>query len=448
MLAGSDTGTAESGPAETPPPERWNALYLIAALAMIFVTLAVAVQPLYLRKVLGVPLGSAGMINANVEVVAELLTLVVIGALGVLSDRLGRVPILIGGFAVGALGGFLAPFSFQLGSLLGVGGLAFYYVARVLMSFGTCAMWPQLAVLVGDQTDYENRARRMSNTTSMMAFGSTLVFAVLMQIPKHTGVVPVMLLNAALGGIGAWLVAQLLVDVAPKRLERSLPWRPIRAALAREARLRVAFFAALFARGDVAMIGLFYMLWSLYFSDLVGKTPEQGAAHAGMVIGVVGLILMLTSLGWGIVVERLGRLNSIIVGMAASATGFFLMGLVVNPFDGLVVIPMVLIAIGQVGALLAPDILAIDLTPKTLRGSMIAALNVVSGIGIIVILELGGYLFDHVGPYAPFVLMGVGNFLVLTYALAVAWGETAVKTADQSDWEGIETRTDGTKRLD
>ena len=399
---------------------RWNALYLIAAIAMIFMTLAVAIQPLFLRKILGVSLGSAGMINANVEVVAELATLLVIGTLGVVSDRIGRVPILVGGFLIGALGGLLAPFSAALGGLLGFGGVAIYYLARIVMSLGTCAVWPQLATLAGDFTDAESRARRMSNATSMMAFGSTLVFAVLMQIPRHTGILTVMLLNALLGAVGAWLAHRLLIDVAPKRAERAIPWRAVRELLVREPRLRVAFAAALFSRGNVALIGLFYMLWTIYFADLVGKTQEQAAGHAGLVVGLVGLLLMTTSLAWGRVVDHLGRLNAITVGMAVSGTGFVMMALVTNPFDWFVYLPMALIALGQAGALLAPDVLAFDCTPRNLRGSVMGALNVIGGVGLIVLLEVGGALFDVVGPYAPFTVIGVGNLLVMAYARWVA----------------------------
>ena len=84
---------------------RWNALYLLAAIAMVFMTLAPALQPLYLRNVLGISFTNAGMINANVQVVTESLALAVIGYLGVLSDRFGRVPIMTAGFLVAAGGG-------------------------------------------------------------------------------------------------------------------------------------------------------------------------------------------------------------------------------------------------------------------------------------------------------------------------------------------------------
>ena len=398
----------------------WNALYLIAALTMIFMTLAIALQPLFLRKVLGVSLGSAGMINANVEVLAELLTLAVIGSVGMLSDRIGRVRILVAGFAVGAVAAFLGPFSPQWGAMLGVGGIAFYYFSRVAMSLGTCTVGPQLTTLAGDFTTYEDRARRISNVTSMTAFGGALVFAVLMQMPRHIGVVPVMLFDAAFGAAGALLAYRLLTDVAPRRVETTLPWRELRSLLATRPHLRVACATALFSRSNVAVISLFYMLWSIYFADLAGKSPELAAAQAGTLIGAAGLLLVTTSIGWGLLVEKLGRLNAIIAGMTVSGSGFALMSLVVDPVHWWVLAPMTLIALGQAGALLAPDLIAFDLTPRDLRGSVIGALNVASGIGMIVMLEVGGWLFDAVGPFGPFVLVGGCNLLVAAYAFMVS----------------------------
>ena len=430
-MSAASVGTKAAATGGTASAVRpWNALYLIAALTMIFMTLAVALQPLFLRKVLGVSLGSAGMINANVEVLAELLTLAVIGSLGVLSDRIGRVRILVAGFGVGAIAAFLGPFSPQWGAVLGVGGVAFYYFARVAMSLGTCAVGPQLTTLAGDFTAYHDRARRISNVTSMTAFGGALVFAVLMQMPRHIGVVPVMLLDASLGAAGAWLAYRLLTDVAPRRHETAVPWRDVCGLLERQPLLRVAFVTALFSRSNVAVISLFYMLWSIYFADLAGKSPELAAAQAGSLIGVAGLMLVATSIGWGVAVERLGRLNAIAAGLAVSGTGFALMSLVVDPMHWWVLGPMTLIALGQAGALLAPDLIAFDLTPRDLRGSVIGALNVTSGIGMIVTLELGGWLFDTVGPYGPFVLVGACNLLVAAYAFKVSRQQVKEKLND------------------
>ncbi|CAK0756019.1 Magnetosome protein MamH [Azospirillaceae bacterium] len=422
---------------------RWNALYLTAAIAMIFMTLATAIQPLYLRNILGVSFNSAGSVNANIQVVTEVLALSVIGYLGFLSDRFGRVPIMVCGFLVGAVGGFIAPFSLELGALIGISGCVFYYLSRIVMALGAGGVWPQLATLAGDFTNFNNRARQMSNAAFMMAFGSTLVFAVLMQIVKHTGVVPMMIFNAWMGLIGAWLARGLLIDVAPKRKEQTIPWRKIRDLLKQEPRLRVAFAAALFSRSDIILIGLFLMLWAIYFADLVGVSQEAAAAHAGRMIGMVGLLVMASIMVWGWVVQRFGRINAIISGLGIAGIGFVAVGFAVNPFDWYIYIPLTLIALGQAGSLLAPEILAFDLTPPDLRGSIMGPLNVVGGVGLIVILQIGGVLFDKVGPFAPFVFTGVCNLLVMAYALFVVRSQpvenAVVSNSDQDDDDALIT---------
>ena len=411
---------------------RWNSLYLIAALTMMFMALAVAAQPLYLRRVMHISMESAGAVNANVQVITELLALLAVGWLGFLSDRFGRVPLVVAGFMVGACGGFLAPVSFALGTVLGIGGVLLYYFSRIIMVFGTSAVWPQLTTLAGDFTVFKSRAHYLANANFMMAFGSTIAFTVLMQIPKFTGIFPVMFLNAMLGLLGAWLAHHLLVDVAPKRRDDTIPWKSVRDVIIKEPRIRIAFSVSLFSRSDMILIGLFYMLWTIYYADSAGLTQEAAAGRAGVLIGYVGTIVMITFLVWGQVVQRIGRIKAIIGGLSISATGFMMMLFVENPFSPFVYVPMTLIALGQASLILAPDILALDMAPKDMRGSIMGPLNVVSGIGLIIILEIGGLLFDSIGPHSPFVFTGIGNVIVLLYILHI-YRSLTVSGAEDSD---------------
>ncbi len=399
-----------------------NALYLLAAVCMIFMTMAVAVQPLFLRNVLGVSFESAGFVNANVQVVTEFLDLALILFLGYLSDRFGRVPIAVIGFLVAAVGAVLAPLSVQIGAFLGIGGLAFYYLTRIVMSLGTGAVWPQVSTLAGDFTNFENRPRLMANTAFMMAFGATLVYAVLMQIPRHAGIVTVMLLTAGVALAGAWMARSYLVDVAPRLKKGDIPWKRVRDLIVGEERMRLSFAAAFFARGDLIFIGLFVMMWFIYFADIAGVGQEEAAGHAGALIGLAGIVVLASIPLWGRVIEHFGRVAAIAAGMALSGAGFVLMGFIVNPFDWLIVLPIVLVAAGQAGCLVAPQVLTIDLTPKEIRGSVLGAFNVVGGIGIIFFVQVGGGLFDAVGPHAPFVFLGIGNLLITCYALWVLRG--------------------------
>lgn len=403
--------------------ENQNALYLLSAVVMVFMTLVVAIQPLFLRNVLGVSFEKAGFINANIHVVTELLDLALILFLGYLSDRYGRVPIATMGFLAAAAGALLAPFSLQLGMLLGIGGLGFYYLMRVVMSLGTGAVWPQISALAGDFTTYGNRPRIMANTAFMMALGATLVYAVLMQIPRHAGFITVMLLTAGVALIGAVVTRRCLVDVAPKLEEERVPWRQVRDLLVGEERLRLGFASAFFARSDMVFIGMFLMMWFIYFADIVGVGQEEAAARGGALIGYAGVVVLVSVSFWGRLIANFGRVQSLATGLALSGLGFASMGFVVNPFDWFIILPTTLIAVGQAGCLVAPQVLTIDLAPKDIRGSVLGAFNVVGGIGIIFFVQIGGFLFDEIGPHAPFVFIGFGNLLLVCYAVWVMRGE-------------------------
>ncbi|SCA56095.1 Magnetosome protein MamH (MamH protein, major facilitator superfamily) [Candidatus Terasakiella magnetica] len=418
--------------------EHRNALYFLAAISMVFMTLAIAVQPLFLRNVLDISFESAGAVNASVQVVTEVLDLALIFYLGYLSDRFGRVPIATIGFLVAAFGALLAPLSLELGAFFGIGGLAFYYVMRIIMSLGTGAVWPQISALAGDSTDFDSRPRFMANMAFMMALGGTLVYAILMQMPKYTGYIVVMVLTAGVGLIGAYVSHRCLVDIAPKLEKKEFPWARIKELLKKDDRLRLSFASAFFARADMVFIGLFLMMWFIYFADLIKVEQEVAAAEAGSLIGLVGIVVLVSLPAWGRAIEVMGRVKTLALGMALSGTGFVGLGFIVNPFDWEIVPFLVLAALGQAGCLVAPQVLTIDLTPKDIRGSMLGMFNVVGGIGIVVFVQIGGFLFDHIGPHAPFVLIGVANFAVVTYSLWVLRGDGTDEQISEDICDDIE----------
>ena len=301
------------------------------------------------------------------------------------------------------------------------------------MSLGAGAVWQQLSALVGDFSTTGDRARLMANTAFMTAFGATLVYAVLMQIPPHTGIVTVMLITAGIAFIGAWLTKKCLIDVAPRLDDEHIPWRRIGLLIRTDSRMRLAFLSAFFARSDMVLIGMFFMLWYIYFGDLVGVSQEEAAAHAGKLIGLVGIVVLVSIPVWGAFIQRYGRVAAIAMGMAMSGLGFAGLGFIVNPYKWYIVVPTVVAAAGQAGCLVAPQVLAIDLAPREILGSVLGAFNLIGGLGIIVFLEIGGILFDSIGPYAPFVFTGIGNLFIMCYALWVlvrSRGQTRVQAED------------------
>ncbi|MEG3640735.1 magnetosome biogenesis transporter MamH [Magnetococcus sp. PR-3] len=408
-----------------------NTLYLIVALTMVFMTLVLATQPLFLRNVLDIGRENAGFVNANIQVITEILDLALVGYLGYLSDRFGRIPIIMWGFLVAGITALLAPLSGWLGVVLGIDALAIFYLARIMMSLGTAAVWPQLSTLTGDYTTKKSRPGLLAKVGFMMAFGATLVYAVLMQLPKYVGVEVVMLIPAIVALLGAWLVRQFLVETATKLESSSFPLKRVVGLVKTRKELRLSFLAAFTSRNDMVLIGLFLMTWFIYFGDLVpGVDHNQAAARAGFVIGFIGLMVLVSIPLWGWFIRRHGRVEAVILGLLLSGLGFLGFSLIINPMTWWSLLPALFVGLGQAGCLLAPQILALDNAEPEIRGSIMGAFNTAGCIGIIFFLQIGGFLFDYMSPTAPLMFTGMANLLIMVYGLGVKNWRSQEKKGD------------------
>ncbi|MBF0248088.1 MAG: MFS transporter [Alphaproteobacteria bacterium] len=410
-------------------PWHWNTLYLLLACSTIIMTLSAGLQPLFLNEVLGVTGPRVGVINASVQTAAEVVSLGLIAFLGYYSDRVGRGPIVYIGFLVAAAGAFLAILSPWLGAMLGVGALSFYFLTRILVFLGLGAVWPQLTVLAGDYTTYETRPGQFAKVLFMMTFGGSVIYAVLMQIPEYGGLYVVMALTVLIALGGAWLArGHHLPDVAPHLGQRTYPFEQLRKLTANEPRMQLAFVSAFFSRSDMVFVAMFLMLWFLNYGKFAGFSREEAVAVAGGVLGVLGIVIMVALPAWGMFIRQRGRVLGIAVGMAISAAGFLGIGLMGTPFTPWILVPIALIGVGQAGCLISPQVMAMDHTPKNLRGTVMGAFSVLGGLGIIFFVQSGGMLFDIVGPHAPFVLIGLVNVMVMTYAFSMMPYDTGAET--------------------
>ena len=58
--------------------------------------------------------------------------------------------------------------------------------------------------------------------------------------------------------------------------------------------------------------------------------------------------------------------------------------------------------------------------PPAYRGSVVGMFSMFGAAGILFISSAGGWVFDRIGPAAPFVLIGVANAMLFAAALVVA----------------------------
>ncbi|CAK0757294.1 Magnetosome protein MamH [Gammaproteobacteria bacterium] len=398
-----------------------NALYLVVAVVMIVMTFIIALQPLYLSEILGLAYKNAGFVNSNIQVISEVLDLLLVGYLGYLSDRIGRVSLLVYGFLFTGVMALVSPFDKEIAAFLGLSALLVFYVTRVLMSLGTTLIWPQVVTLTGDYSSPSEPSKLVINVGFMMAFGVSLVYAVFMQIPNYIDLKYVMVLIAVIAFSGAWLSKNLLVEAGiPHAGEQESPLHIIVDLIKKEKRISLSLMAAFTSRNDMVVVGLFLMTWFIYFSDLVpGMTHVQAASQGGIVIGFMGAVVLLSIPLWGRAIESFGTVSVIAVALLLTGFGFSSLGLILNPLSWWILGPLAFVGVGQAGCLLASQILVLQQAPKEIRGTVLGIFNTVGCIGVIFFLQIGGFLFDWIGPTAPFTLVGIANLLTFGYSLWV-----------------------------
>lgn len=440
FMGGARRGDEEPGGAgrvvvQPLQPHHHNALYLVVAVVMVVMTLIVALQPLYLSEVLGLARNNAGFVNANIQVISEVLDLVLVGYLGYLSDRIGRISLLVYGFLFTGLMALLAPFDKEIGVLLGLSALLVFYFIRILMSLGTTLIWPQVVTLAGDYAKPGEQARVVTNVGFMMAFGVSLVYAVFMQLPHHIGLKALMVLVAVIALAGAWLGRNLLVEVPlPRKEKPAFPIHDLWELIQRNRDLSLSFLAAFTSRNDMVVVGLFLMTWFIYFADLVpGMDHMQAASQAGIVIGFMGSMVLLSIPFWGNVIEKLGAVTAMVLALLFTGCGFAALGLILNPLSWWILVPLSLVGVGQAGSLLASQIVVVELAPRDIRGTVLGVFNTVGCVGVVFFLQVGGVLFDWIGPTAPFTLVGIANLLTFGYGLLVMKKIHDIQSSDEQD---------------
>jgi DMSO/TMAO reductase YedYZ heme-binding membrane subunit len=396
---------------------QWNTIFFLSAAGALVAALVVSIQPLLLDKVFGIAFEKEGAVNADIQVVAEIASILGVGWFGLLSDRIGRLPVIKGGFLMIAAGAILSLFSLELGLTIGSGALALFYVTRVLISGGADAVQLELSTLVGDVSRYQNRPKLLAKVIFMMVFGGTVLTAIIMQVAEqNNGIAIIMGLPFFIGMGGYLIVKKNFSNIVEKSSDNRRSLNQLWAFLSKDPRIQLAFVATFYTRADLIILGLFYSLWCISVADLAGETRAFAATHAALLIGLLGAGVLMSIPVWRMVIERHSRISAIGASLSMAGIGYLSLGLFANPFNWLVVLPLILIGVGHAGCTVTLQVLTVDISPKPILGAVLGMAYLTGGAGIIMLTQSGGYYFDAVGPRAPFMLMGTAKLLVTLYA--------------------------------
>jgi MFS family permease len=396
----------------------------IAAFSLVsFVNL---LQPYLLTEHLALAKNMQGRITGRLFAMQEGVALVLAGMLGIASDRIGRDRLFSAGLVIVGAGLLSMPLAGSVETLFG---------ARFILAVGAACIAATFNGLVADAPANRSRGRLL------LLLGITQQITILVLVSNVGARLPQWLRAAGLDAVtagrivfwggsllafaGAWLAFSGLPRIRaamgdPDRKGTFLSAvRMVLSDARRDPRLRLVFPAAIVARGDVAIAGLFLPLWISTAGAAKGIPAAKAVAWAGTVFTGMSVAAFIGTLIGGWLADRIDRVLLVRIGFALGTFTYLAVLLVPDPFADRAVVLAGLIGVSEMVAIMAGQALLGEAAPIERRGA-VAGLFSTTGSAIVLIgTWLGGELFDRLGPSAPFVLMGSINLFLLGYALTV-----------------------------
>jgi MFS family permease len=396
--------------------------YLFAAFVSIgLYTYFSALTPYVLQVNLGIPQAEHGRVSGTLQFWQEVVLLASIGLWGAASDRIGRRAVYVAGFVVMAVGYGLYAFATTQAELL---------AWRLVLGLGIAGTAAMLSTIIADYPDEASRGKLTGLAFFLNGLGSIFFFLGLTKLPQlfeQQGAEPLWAgryAYLAAAGI-ALLAALVMLGLRPGRPDGVVARMPLARlvaeglAAARQARIGLCYAGAFAARADMVVITLFITLWVVQSGATEGMSPSEATARAGMVVGIAQGSALVWAPVFGYIGDRLDRLTIVVVGFLLAGAGYGWVGLIEDPTAAASIPALVLLGIGQSSTVLASTLLLGQEAPAHLRGSVFGMQSFCGALGILVISAGGGWLFDNVGPHAPFAAMAVANATVFAWGLAV-----------------------------
>ncbi len=413
------------GPVELAPGiTRMNA---VTKLYASFITVAMLtgmnfLQGYVLTEHLGVPRGQQGTLSGDLSLWTEIVAILLYNPVGILADRVGRRPLYVGGIVLVGIGYGLYPFATSTNEL---------FVYRMVYAAGLAATTGVIAILANDYPADGSRGKLIGLSGMCSVLGTIFMASVIARIPlmlSNHGFDPVtggraMYLCAAFLALTAALVFRL--GLAPGRPDDAGPG-PQTADLvqsgfkaAANPKIALAYAAAFVARSDMVIKGMFLALWAIQAGRETGLRPAEAMAQFGIMYVAMYSVSFFSSPVFGWFIDKADRVTAMIVALSIAAVGYSAAVVLDSPLELSAIPYLVLMTLGSSCTVKASLALLGQEAPARTRGSVIAFSSFVGAVGILIFSALGGRLFDAVAPWAPFLMLGVYQSILLAAAVLV-----------------------------
>ncbi|MBK1691697.1 MFS transporter [Ectothiorhodospira mobilis] len=404
------------------PVHGWTFLYagFISIGLIVFITIG---QTYILNEHLNIPTDQQGRLSGDLVFWTEVVALLLFIPAGILIDRIGRRPVYVAGFMLIAATYVLYPLASSADDL---------FIYRTIYALGVVAIAGALSTVLADYPAERSRGKLVALIGMLNGLG--IVF-----IGQGFGAFPELFTGMGISGTDAGLYTHLLVaalavisalvvgfglkpGVPPSREPQPRVRELLFSGFAqgKNPRILLSYGAAFIARGDQSINATFIVLWGTTVGVGAELSTADAVKQATLMFVITQVAALVAAPFLGPMMDRLNRVTALAVCMALAALGNLSVIFLDNPLGGWAAVPFfILLGIGQMSVFLGGQSLVGQEAPKPKRGSVLAAFNISGALGILLIVLLGGRLFDAVDPRAPFVLVGVINLLLIFASLYV-----------------------------
>lgn len=429
---------------EVPPDlSRRNFFFLYLNLLLIGILLAIpaVMQPAFLKDIIKVSGDFFGSINGAMQSIGQVAMLIFIGMLGVLSDRIGRKPLAVAGFSVLAVFFVLFFYSNTIASFLRIPpdaaatlcaalsfsnnqdvfrsfspGLLIAYLIRFIIGFGLVMVFPQFKAMIADYTDEKDRGKGMAFNGLMIGMGALLVFTVFAPLGRRSGIAMLFYASGLIGAGGVIMSLLGLRERLPEPSERNTGVTELIRIVKKSLAMKASYLCALITRVDVPITATYLITWAVQVAPRYKISSETASFKGAVPMMVMSAFTLVAFPVFGILLDRWGRVPTIILSLFLGGLGFMVIAGAPSPFINIAtLIGVTLVGCSVCGAVVGSNALAADASPPPLVGTTLGGLNTMAQVGLIFFLALGGVLFDKVGPGGVFVVKGAANILVGIY---------------------------------
>ncbi len=428
----------------------------------IFLSVTAVLQPAFMKDIIKIDQNFAGTIISFLQNMSQIATLLFVAYIGALSDKTGRKILVLASFIVLFIAFYLFKASNEIAIGMGIDpdtaaticawlsfapekaaeftsfapGLLVSYVARFLIGIGLILGYPQLITMVGDYTSQNDRGKGMALNGMSSGFASLVMFGMFAAIMKKGGVLAGFDTCLILAAVGAVLTAIFMKDRMPEKAPKKQGLKDVFPLLKESKALKAAYWSALITRADIVVLATYLVAWGVMEGPALGYDSGKATAMAAIPMMIMGVVSLFAFPVIGIMLDKKGRMPTLIFSITCAGVGMILVALAPSPFHPLCYVAGIVAGIGMAGSIVAANTLAMDVAPITLMGAVMGGVSTMQPIGILFFLGVGGILFDSVAPGAAFALKGIASLVLVVWLFAIRKAVTQeIKTTFTMEWE-------------